>query len=101
MKRGLVIGKFLPIHDGHIALIEFAASQCDELIVSMSYRDQDPIPADLRFLWIKEIFKDRPSIKPAMIKDDFDDENLLLPERTKRWSAVIRRVYPPMDVLFS
>jgi HTH-type transcriptional repressor of NAD biosynthesis genes len=101
MKRGLVIGKFLPIHDGHIALINFAASQCDEVIVSMSYTDQDPIPADLRFSWIKEIFKDRPAIKPAMIRDDFDDEKLPLRERTKKWSEVIRRTYPPIDVLFS
>jgi HTH-type transcriptional regulator, transcriptional repressor of NAD biosynthesis genes len=31
MKRGLVIGKFMHIHNGHIALIDFAASQCDEL----------------------------------------------------------------------
>jgi HTH-type transcriptional repressor of NAD biosynthesis genes len=101
MKRGLVIGKFLPIHNGHIALIDYAASQCDEVIVSMSYTDQDPISADLRFSWIKEIFNDRPAIKPAMIRDDFDDENLPLLERTKTWSAVIRRVYKPIDVLFS
>mgnify|MGYP003834889701 CR=1 FL=1 len=33
MKRGLVIGKFMLVHKGHIALINFAASQCDELIV--------------------------------------------------------------------
>jgi len=101
MNRGLVIGKFLPIHDGHLALINFAATQCDELIVSMSYTNQDPIPADLRFSWIEEIFKDRPTINPAIIKDDFDNENLPLPERTKKWSEVIRRTYPPIDVLFS
>jgi len=101
MKRGLVIGKFLPIHQGHIALIDFAMSQCDELIVSMSYTDQDPIPAELRFSWIKEIFKDHPKIKPAMIKDDFDDEQLDLPTRTVTWSEVIHRTYPPIDILFS
>ncbi len=91
MKRGLVIGKFLPIHDGHIALINFAASQCDELIVSMSYTDQDPIPADLRFSWIKEIFKDRPAIKPAMIRDDFDNEKLPL----TRTNEKMERSDPP------
>lgn len=101
MKRGLVIGKFLPIHDGHIALIDFAASQCDEVIVSMSYTNLDPIPAALRFSWINEIFKDRPNIKPAMIRDDFDNELLPLSERTEKWSEVIRRVYPPIDALFS
>jgi HTH-type transcriptional repressor of NAD biosynthesis genes len=101
MKRGLVIGKFLPIHNGHISLINFASSQCDELIVSMSYTDVDPISADLRFSWINEIFKDRPTVKPAMIRDDFDNDQLPLPERTKKWSEVIRRTYPTIDVLIS
>lgn len=54
MKRGLVIGKFMPIHNGHTALINFAASQCDELIVSMSYTPDDKINPELRFQWIKE-----------------------------------------------
>lgn len=66
MTRGLVIGKFMPIHNGHVALITFAASQCDELIVSMSYTLEDKINPDLRFEWIKEIFKNQPKIKPCL-----------------------------------
>jgi len=101
MKRGLVIGKFLPIHEGHIALINFAATQCDELIVSMSYTDRDPIDASLRFSWITELFKNNPAIKPAMVRDDFDDEALPWPERTSIWANFIRKTYPPIDILFS
>jgi HTH-type transcriptional regulator, transcriptional repressor of NAD biosynthesis genes len=101
MKRGLVIGKFLPIHQGHIALIEFAAAQCDELIVSMSYTLNDPIPAALRFSWIVELFQDNPKIKPHVLLDDFDDESLDLPERTRIWADVIRKHYPPIHLLFS
>lgn len=101
MIRGLVIGKFMPIHQGHIALINFAADQCDELIVSMSYTDKDPIPAPLRFSWVCEIFKERPSIKPFMVKDDFDNEYLPLIHRTRIWSEFIFRTYPTIDVLFS
>ena len=101
MIRGLVIGKFLPIHNGHVALIRFAEKQCDELIVSMSHSDSDPIDPTLRFQWIKEIFEDTPSIKPALIKDDFDDESLGWSERTKIWADVIQQHYPPIDILFS
>lgn len=101
MKRGLVIGKFLPIHAGHVALIRFAAQHCDELIVSMSYTPIDPIPAALRFEWIRTIFADAPTIKPAMVVDDFDDDSLPLSERTKIWAAFIQRTYPPVDILFS
>jgi HTH-type transcriptional regulator, transcriptional repressor of NAD biosynthesis genes len=101
MKRGLVIGKFMPLHHGHIALIEFAAAHCDELIVSMSYNTTDPIPGELRFHWIKEIFKNQPNIKPFSIADDFDQEDLPLTERTTIWAERMHQVYPAFDVVFS
>jgi len=101
MKRGLVIGKFMPLHLGHIALIDFAASHCDELIVSMSYTDKDPIPGPLRHTWIERCFQDRPCIKTAIVKDDFDDESLPMERRTRLWCDFIRRTYPLIDVVFS
>lgn len=101
MKRALVIGKFMPIHNGHIALIEFAATQADEVIISMSYTPNDPIDPDLRFTWIQEIFKNQSNIIPASIEDNFDDETLALPERTKIWADAMRKVYPKIDVVVS
>ncbi len=101
MKRGLVIGKFLPLHQGHIGLIRFAASQCDELIVSMSYKPTDPIDPALRFSWICETFRNQPSVKPEMVLDDFDDETLPLGERIKIWASFVRMRFPPVNLLFS
>ncbi len=101
MKRGLVIGKFLPIHRGHIALIEFALQHCDELIVSMSYTAHDAINPQLRFGWIKEIFKSESRVIPQIITDDFDDENLPVDKRTQRWSNVLKKIYPKIDVIIS
>ena len=87
MRRGLVIGKFMPLHAGHIALIHFAAKQCEELIVSMTFTNNDPIPGPLRFEWIKEEFKDQPTIKPEISFDDFDDESLPMKKRMPLWQA--------------
>ncbi|SDC64184.1 AAA family ATPase [Niabella drilacis] len=101
MTRGLVIGKFMPLHKGHIALIKFAAWHCDELIVSMSYSDNDPIDGTLRFSWILEQFSADPKIKPHIIKDDFDDETLPLEDRTRIWAQKMKAVYPPIQVLIS
>jgi HTH-type transcriptional regulator, transcriptional repressor of NAD biosynthesis genes len=101
MKRGLVIGKFLPIHEGHVALIRFAAEHCDELIVSMSSTPYDPIDPALRLSWIETIFQEEPSIRPAMIQDDFDNDSLPLQARTKVWADFIRHTYPPIDIVFS
>ncbi len=101
MKRGLVIGKFMPIHQGHIALINFAASQCDEVIVSMSFTDQDPIPGDGRLSWIKEVFHNQSNIHIHKIKDDFDDDTLPLKERTRIWADRMREVYPTVHLVIS
>lgn len=101
MKRGLVIGKFLPLHVGHCALIKFAAGKCDELIVSMSFTDDDPIPANLREEWLKATFESFPKIIIAILEDNFDDESLPLPERTKLWADKIKSTYPKIDLLFS
>jgi HTH-type transcriptional regulator, transcriptional repressor of NAD biosynthesis genes len=101
MIRGLVIGKFLPVHLGHLALIRFAASKCDELIVSMSARADDPIEPKLRLSWLREILQDNNRIIVRMVVDDFDNESLPWPERTRIWADVIRKTYPPIDILVS
>ncbi len=101
MIRGLVIGKFMPLHHGHIALIEFAAAHCNELIVSMSYNATDMISGELRLSWIKETFKDQSNIKPFSIVDDFDNGDLPLSERTRIWANRMRQVYSPIDIVFS
>ena len=101
MKRGLVIGKFLPLHQGHVALIRFAADRCDELIVSMSFAAADAIDPQLRFSWIQETFIDLPGVHPEMVLDDFDDESLPIGERTDIWAAFIRKRFPPVDIVFS
>jgi HTH-type transcriptional repressor of NAD biosynthesis genes len=101
MTRGLIIGKFLPVHLGHLALIRFAAQQCDELIVSMSYRLDDPIDYLLRYAWLCEIIKDDTRIKVFKMADNFDREELPLDERTKGWAEIIDKVYPKIHMLFS
>lgn len=101
MKRGLVIGKFMPIHEGHVALIRFALSHCNELIVSMSYKTDDPIPGTIRFSWINEIFKNESQITPHMVLDDFDEESLPWEQRTKGWADFLSQRYGKIDVIIS
>ncbi len=99
MKRGLVIGKFMPVHQGHIAMIHFAMQHCDELIVSMSYTSTDPIPHALRFDWLKSLFETNSKIKVEESLDDFDNESLPLNERTKIWARFIEKRFPKIDVI--
>jgi HTH-type transcriptional repressor of NAD biosynthesis genes len=101
MIRGLVIGKFLPVHRGHLALISFAARQCDEVIVSMSDAETDPIDPQLRLSWLKQLTSQWENVKVYSLKDDFDRPELPLEQRTKIWADIITRAYGQIDKVFS
>ena len=61
MKRGLVFGKFLPLHRGHQLMIETALSQVDDLtiVVYDSRRTGDErMPLALRLQWLRELYPD-------------------------------------------
>lgn len=100
MKQGLVFGKFMPLHKGHLALIDFALSQCDEVIVSMSFTPNDPISPNLRYNWLLQIFIDNPRVKVVQYLDDFNDDNLPLFEATKLWADFINREFPDIEAFF-
>ena len=60
MKRGLVFGKFLPLHRGHQLLIDTALSQVDDLtiVVYDSRRpDDERMPIELRRRWLRELWE--------------------------------------------
>lgn len=99
--RGLVIGKFLPPHKGHLALISFAARQCDEVIVSLSDADSDTIDPKLRLQWLEELTSMWPNVKVKSLRDDFDRPELPLKERTSIWADIIRKAYGQIDKIFS
>jgi len=101
MKRGLVIGKFLPIHNGHVAMINFALSKCDEVTISMSFTEHDPINSADRLRWIEEIFQANPKISIQIIKDDFDREELPWSERIKIWASFVKSRYPHANIIIS
>lgn len=100
MKKGLVFGKFMPLHKGHLALIEFALSYCDKVMVSMSFTPDDPIPAEIRFGWLHQIFDQNPRIELFQALDDFPDEGLPLTEATKMWADFIHQTFPDVEGVF-
>jgi len=101
MTTGLVFGKFMPVHDGHLALIDFARQQCDRLIVSMSYTPADPIPPDSRLAWLTELLAPYPTIEVVAEADDFHDPTLPLWEATKLWASFIGQRFPTVSVFFA
>lgn len=101
MTTGLVFGKFLPVHKGHLALIDFAQKQCDHLIVSMTVTPGDVLSPDLRLRWLVELLSPFPNIEVVAESDDFHDPSLPLWEATKLWASFIKRRFPTVSVFFS
>lgn len=91
----------MPLHLGHVALIQFARSSFDQVIVSMSYQPSDPIPAELRFQWLQESFPENEGYIVRSVLDDFDQPNLPMEQRTASWAEVIRTHFPGIDALVS
>lgn len=80
MKLGLVIGRFQPLHKGHISLINQALLDNDKVLVligsSNKLRDfKNPFTADERVMFISGIYENEPDLSIQTIKDfDTDDE---------------------------
>jgi HTH-type transcriptional repressor of NAD biosynthesis genes len=54
--RGLVVGKFYPLHKGHLHLLDEATRRSDDLWVVVSDDPNESVPAQLRANWIREMY---------------------------------------------
>ena len=66
MTHGMVLGKFMPPHRGHIYLCEFARSWSDTLTIVVGSLPDEPIAGALRFEWMRELF---PSCRVVHLTD--------------------------------
>ena len=66
-RRGLVVGKFSPLHRGHMHLIEAALAACHEVLV-ISYTKPEFARCDraARQAWLDELF---PQVRSLMLDD--------------------------------
>ncbi|HSC40241.1 MAG TPA: adenylyltransferase/cytidyltransferase family protein, partial [Chitinophagaceae bacterium] len=104
MKTGLVLGKFLPLHKGHMALVEFALQHCDRLIVLVCATAKESIPGDTRRQWLQATYHHQPRIQTQLL--EYNDEHLpntsvSSREASRLWAAQIGRAVPGIDILFS
>jgi HTH-type transcriptional regulator, transcriptional repressor of NAD biosynthesis genes len=93
LKRGtgMVLGKFLPPHLGHLYLIDFAKHYCEELTVLVCSIEREPIPGVLRFEWMKRLC---PDVRLVHVTDEVPQEPSEHPEFWPIWQELIRRHIP-------
>ncbi len=54
-RHGMVLGKFLPPHRGHVHLCEAARRMCDELTIVVASLPDEPIPGAQRVAWLRQL----------------------------------------------
>jgi HTH-type transcriptional repressor of NAD biosynthesis genes len=88
---GLVLGKFLPPHAGHLALIEFASRMVDQLTVVVGTLAREPIDGALRHRWMREL---APRANVVHLTDENPQEPSEHPEFWDIWRTSLQRVVP-------
>ena len=56
MKLGVIIGKFLPLHNGSLTLCKVAQTLSKNLVIILINSQNDPISLELRVSWLKHEF---------------------------------------------
>ena len=99
MKRGLVLGKFMPPHAGHVTLIRAARSLVDELTILLCSLPDDPIPGETRLEWMRELF---PDCQILWQSNPVPQEPAESPDFWEIWTGIIKRSHPePIDYVFA
>jgi NadR type nicotinamide-nucleotide adenylyltransferase len=66
-QRGLVVGKFCPLHRGHMHLIQNAIDACaDVLVISYTKPEFPGLGRATREAWLREVF---PGVRPLVVDD--------------------------------
>lgn len=98
MRRGFLLGKFLPPHAGHIAMCRMAAAMVDRLTVMVCTLDREPIPGRLRAGWMRA---ELPGCEIVHFAEDIPQEPADHPDFWPIWRETIRGLHPePVDRVF-
>ena len=99
MKRGFLLGKFMPPHAGHIALIEAARKLVDELTILVGSVPDDPIDGALRVGWMKSLF---PDCRVEWHNSPAPQDPSESPHFWAIWRQIVAKAHPePIDYLFA
>jgi NadR type nicotinamide-nucleotide adenylyltransferase len=87
----MLLGKFLPPHAGHVYLVDFARHYVDELTVVVATLKSEPIPGELRYAWMRELF---PSVRVVHVTDENPQQPHEHPNFWDIWRDSLLRVLP-------
>ena len=104
MKKAFILGKFLPFHNGHLAMIEFALKHCDYLSVLVCCSEKEAIPCRQRQSWIQASFPKEDKLEVRLYpyaEADLPNTSVSSHEVSKVWAQVLQEQFPDYDIIVS
>jgi len=99
MKRGFILGKFMPPHAGHVTMIEAARALVDGLTVLVCSLPDDPIPGEERLEWMRQLF---PECRIAWHNDAVPQQSSDSDKFWTIWRNIVAHAHPePIDYVFA
>lgn len=85
--HGVIIGRFMPPHAGHQYLVDFGRNMCDRLTVLVCTLSSEPIPGELRYRWMQELF---PDVHMVHITEEIPEASKDSPTAIPIWADTVR-----------
>ena len=96
--RGFMLGKFMPPHAGHVALVDAARRLVDELTILVSWLPGDSIPGEKRLAWMREMFPDCRVVGHGGPAPQQPEDS---PHFWPIWRSIVAKAHPePINYLF-
>lgn len=100
-KEGLVIGKFMPPHRGHLELINFALHHAQRVTLAVCSRPGADIAQTTRLAWLREIFKEEPRIHIVAVDENLPRSEIHTPEVSEVWNQYFVEHFNYVEAVFS
>ncbi len=98
-RTGMLLGKFLPPHLGHVYLADFARRFVDDLTIVVGSLSSEPIPGKLRFAWMQSLF---PHVRVVHLDEELPQEPAEHPDFWNIWRNALTAILPHSpDVVFA
>ncbi|MFP4151573.1 MAG: adenylyltransferase/cytidyltransferase family protein [Alkalispirochaeta sp.] len=89
--NGVIIGRFMPPHSGHLYLIDFARHMVDRLYILVCTLSHEPIPGELRYRWVQEL---APECETVHITEEIPEARRGAAGATAIWARTVRDAIP-------
>ena len=100
IRRGVMIGRFQPFHNGHLILVRQILKECNEVLIVVgsaqsNYTFANPFTAGERIMMTRM----------ALVKGGLDVSKIFIiplidEEDNARWFSLLLSMLPPFDILY-